>query len=397
VHRLRVALFAAAFVAVAALSTCAIYDPSLLLPAPIDASTDAGADVALDAGADVVTDPCQHTSPPLPPTTEDGTGDVDFVLAVSYLRLLPQGTANVAHPHVPVGFDLDHTCTCPAPETCVPRATTQHCDGDGGADNSAGAVFQTFALLDSNFSDDGINQGLGSGAYTLLLRVKSYNGGQNDKQVTFIVYSSHGTNGVQDGGRTQPLHDGTDVWTIDPTSLLGGVAVDGGATCEGNDNVCVPFFADTQAYVSNGTLVAHLDFPIIVGAGNAQLLVTLTSCEIAAPIVFDGKSYRLDEAQLGGRWGTGGLLTALQTATDPLGPGHLCGDSGAYQNIKQRICAAADITTNAARDNSGQRCDALSVAIAFSASAAHLGPIFQNPPGGAPCGVDYQDDCPDAQ
>jgi hypothetical protein len=376
------------------LASCAVYGPSLLLPATDggDAASEAN---TLDPGAaDGAVDPCAHVSPPPPPMTEDGTGDVDFVVAVSYLRLLPNGTATVNHPHPPTGFDLDHACTCPGPGSCKPRGAMQQCDADGGADEAANAIFQTFSLLNAAFTDDGLNQSIRKGLYTLLFRVKSYNGGRNDQQVSFIVYISNGINRV-DGGAPAPRYDGTDVWSIDPSSLLGGATVDGGASCEGNDGVCVPFFADTQAYVADGILVTHIDFPILFSAGTTNIPVTLSGTELAAPLVFDGTSYRIDEGQLGGRWNTGGLLTAMGGAEDPLSPGqNLCGDSGTYRNIKSTVCGSADIMASSANDGTGATCDALSLAVSFSASQAHLGAIFANPPAPQLCGTDYKDDCP---
>jgi hypothetical protein len=390
--------FAAAAALTVAFASCALYDGSLLLPAAPDASNgEGGVDPgAADSGsADAFVDPCAHISPPPPPAADDGNGDVDVVLAVGYLRLLPNGTATVNHPHAPTGFDLDHTCTCPSQESCTPRDTERHCDADGGADYSANGIFNTFVLIDPVFTDDHLNDVLRKGLYTILFRIKSYNGGRNDKQVSAIVYISNGMNGGPDGGATAPKYDGTDVWSIDPSSLVGGASLDGGATCEGNDNICIPFFADTQAYVSNGVLVAHIDFPLVFSAGTSQIKVALSGTEIAAPLLFDGSHYRIDEGQLGGRWSTGGLLTALQGAADPLSPGDfLCGSSATYLNLKAKICSAADINADPSKDDTAAKCDALSLAVSFSATPAHLGAIFANPPGPQPCGATYKDDCP---
>jgi hypothetical protein len=239
-----------------------------------------------------------------------------------------------------------------------------------------------------------------AGQSTVLFRIKSYNGGQNDKQVTFIVYTSRGLYHDPDAGKPEaglppPQYDGTDVWTVDPSSLLGGASVDGGATCEGNDNICVPIYADTQAYVKDGVLVAHVDFPITVGPDGSALVLTISAAAMYAKLVPDGPGFRIDDGQIAGRFNSGGLLTALGVSADPIGKkGALCNNTLVYSNVKSRVCAAADIMTHPLDDNTGKSCDALSIAVSFSASAGHLGPPFSKGGADEPCGAGWKDDCP---
>jgi hypothetical protein len=372
----------------------------LLLPANDAGASDAGDDAALDAGGSNDAGPtCARTVPPDRPTTEDGTENVDFVVAAARVRIFPGGSASFPHPTAPVGFDLDDTCTCPGPPSCRAIGAQQQCDGEGGTDDGAGVLFERFALLaPGSFSDDALNAPSSNGLGTLLMRVRGYNGGQNDKQVIVTVYVSSGIQGIQyqeGGALTPPKNDGTDVWTVDPSSLLGGATVDGGASCEGNDNVCVPLFVDTEGYVTNGVLVARIDFPIAVGAGSSRLVMKISGGVTTAPLIRnDGGTYRVDDGQLAGRWNTADVLTAISNIQDPLAVGHnLCLDSGTYANIKELACKASDITTQPAMDNMGLPCDALSIAIGLSAVPAHLGPIYARPITPAPCGPDWKDDC----
>ncbi len=395
------ALAGPAFCATAAvLVRCSIYDASLLLPAPQEAGADSSTPTS-DAGADGAIDPCAHARVPAPPAADDGSGNVDLLLAASFIRVLPRGTIALPHPVEPSGLDLDNTCTCPGPETCKALTGMAHCDADGGADDSTGAVFLGFAALAPDFNDDHLNTTLRAGNSTVLFRVKSYNGGLNDKQVTFIVYTSRGLSrpdpgdAGSDGAPPPPKYDGTDVWTIDPSSLLGGVTVDGGPSCEGNDNVCVPLFADTQAYVKDGVLVSHVDFPITIGSGGNELVLTISAATLYAKLIPDGATFRIDDGQIGGRFNAGGLLTALGVSADPIGKASaLCNDQALYQNIKARVCGAADIMTHPLDDSTGKACDALSIAVSFSASAGHLGPVFTKPPNSDPCDAGWKDDCP---
>jgi hypothetical protein len=400
--RRRIAWLVAAFGACAVVfGACALYDASLLLPATDGGAADAGIEAsALDGATTADADTCMHKRVPPPPTTEDGTENLDFVLAGTRIGFFPNGASSRPHPVPPTSFDVDGVCTCPGPESCKPVAAQQHCDAEGGADDTAGSVISTFAAIDpKSFSDDAVNSEVANGAAASLLRVRSYNGGKNDKQVTMIVYLSEGIQGIQDGGipPSPPKSDGTDVYTIDPSSLLGGAGVDGGATCEGNDNVCVPLYADTEAYVSNGVLVAHVDFPLTIGAGSEKFVAKLSGSLLAAPLIKDATTglFRIDDGQVVGRWNTADLLSGLANIHDPITKtDYLCGTSATYQDVKTIACKASDVMANPTADNTGQTCDALSIAMSFSAVQSHLGPLYTRPAilSGA-CGGNWTDDC----
>jgi hypothetical protein len=49
--------------------------------------------------------------------------------------------------------------------------------------------------------------------------------------------------------------------------------------------------------------------------------------------------------------------------------------------------------TSPTADGTGQPCDALSIAMSFSAVRAHLGPIYGATPKPTTCGADWKDDC----
>lgn len=387
-------------VAVAVMSTvaaCALYDASLLLPAP--SASEGGADGgALEASADaaaVVDAGCMHFVAPLPPATDDAAmgPDRDFVVAASFFRVVNGGAAT--HPPSPSGFDLDGVCTCPGPPTCTGTVAKGVCDLDGGADDNGGVFFAQYAMLDpAGFSDMGLSTGVVAGSNGLLYRVKGYNGQPNDTKVTVIAYESSGIHDA-DGGPLAPTLDGKDVWSIAPNSLLGGNSVDGGASCEGNDQTCLPVFFDTNAYVSNGTLVAHIDHPFFIGYQISRIRVQLTGSVLVARLLPSGGGFQVDDGRLSGRWSTTSFLTAAQSLNDPLQPGvGLCGSSVTYQNIKSGVCTIADVMAEPGKDNTGVACDAFSMQVAFTAVPAHLGPIADEGKLRTPCGPTYEDHCP---
>jgi hypothetical protein len=379
-------------------AACALYDSSLLLPAPTDGTGDGGGDAApvMADGSSVQQDAgCIHSTPPAPPAKDDpSTDNLDFVIAANFMRVVVGGAA--MHPASPSGFDLDGVCTCPGPPSCTGNVTKTVCDLDGGSDDVGGLVFGNYATLDpSGFSDMGISTGMAAGANGLVYRVKNYNGQPNDTQVSVIAYQSSGIRDVE-GGVVAPVLDGTDVWTVAPNSLLGGDSVDGGATCEGNDSICVPVFFDTNAYVSNGVVVAHVDHPLFLGFTVSRIQMQLKESVVVLPLVKSGSSFHVDEGRISGRWCTTDFLTSLQSLGDPLDPSNagLCGDSGTYQNLKSGVCAAADMTSDKSKDNTGAACDSFSMQVAFTAVPAHIGAIFAQTKLRQPCGTTYSDSCP---
>ncbi len=378
-------------------AACSLYDSSLLLPVSpgSDAGMDGGAQPTVADGAVSMDAGCTHSVAPSAPAKDDTSvgPDRDFVVAASYFRVVAGATATL--PPSPSGLDLDNTCTCPGPPSCTGTSSKATCDLDGGADDNGGVFFAQYALLDpTGFSDMGLSTAVTAGSNGLLYRVKNYNGQPNDTKVTVIAYESSGIRDA-DGGTLAPLLDGTDVWSIAPNSLLGGDSVDGGASCEGNDTACLPVFFDTNAYVSNGTLVAHVDHPFFVGYQISRIRVLLAGSVLSARLIPSGGSFRIDDGRISGRWSTTAFLTALQSLNDPLQAGvGLCGDAGTYLNIKAGVCGFADVMTDHTKDNTGVACDAFSMQVTFTGVPAHLGPVAAEGKLRTPCGATYEDRCP---
>lgn len=359
--------------AVAVAASCSIYDSSLLL--------DASPDVAPpgEAGPDVVGDPCNHAEPPARPAADDPSdaGDIEFVTALHTIDFNVNGDAGT------YGFDLDHTCTCPSQESCVTAANApQHCDDSQGRDNAGGALIQTYAQLSSAFNADKINQNIGKGTNSMLLRVRNYNGTPNDTLVALDVFVANGTVPLDDAGANPtPMHDGNDQWGLDPSSLIGTPP---------------PYVAvnqDDAAYVVNGVLVANVSFPFSVGSQYGTNFLRLDGAILAATITKTTTGYSL-AGVLAGRWDTRNLLTGMQAAKDPFNAGqYLCGTDPTYQAFKAAICKASDISHVISNDNTGAPCDALSTAVGFTTEPALLGGLLYAAPPNTPCGATYSDQC----
>ena len=352
---------------------CAVYDSSLLLDGSADAPivvSDAGD--ASDAGGG-----CTHLLPPPRPAADDPSdADVTFVAVIAAVDFGVDGGVT--------GYDLDRTCTCPGQESCTPAANAPaHCDGDGGTDNSGGALVAKFAQLSSQFDPSAANATLQTGRGSLVVRVSGYNGTKNDTAVNVDIFVSNGTVPLDDAGSNPiPLHDGNDQWGVDPASLYG------------TPPPYVATHEDSAAYVSGGVLVGTLDFPLGLGFIEPDFL-QLHGAYVTATIAPTSTGLALQGGLISGRWDTRNLLTGLSVVKDPFDKSqYLCGTDPTYQALKTSICEAADITRLVQNDNTGAPCDALSLAIGFTAEPALLGGVLpQNKTFPTPCGATYSDQC----
>jgi hypothetical protein len=387
-RKLIVGVAIGAVAAVAVAEACAVYDESLLV------GTDGGADARAEGGdGGEVEGGCGGRRWPGRPAQDDpSTGpDISITNALRTLDFgLRDGGLAVAY-----GYDLDGLCTCaPDPESCLPVARDgappppKHCDFEAGVDNALGGLLGRFSQLPNFFAQDYINGQLAKGVYGAVVRISGYNGKPNDQFVNLEIFSSNGTNGTQMGFPTPPKYDGTDVWTVDPTAVVGGVVPDGGEPKAKSST--------SDAYVANGVLVAKLDFPISVGAANNDGTVTieLKDSVVTAKLVPQGSSWRLDEGLITGRWSTAKMLPSLQVLRDPFDISQpLCGANVTYGELKKQICNAQDIGPSSAEDGKNAPCSALSVGFGFTSFPALIGSTHPRADGGFPCGVQWDDSC----
>jgi hypothetical protein len=372
---------------VAAWVGCSIYDPSLLLPATLEAGGQdgpVGEAGAHDAAADVSA-PCPEVFPPAKPSADDPSDAGDNVSFVAALHTLDLGIRIDGGTPPLYGYDLDQVYTCcdGGAESCkAPVTGATHCDENGGRDNSGGQLINTLALLDpSQINSDTISQRLEQGVYSLLVEIKSYNGQANDTQVVAGIYASAGVTTTGDAGPAAKW-DGTDVWTIDDGFVLNGP----------DASPVLPNHFDAHAYVADYVLVMQVNFPISLGTSSTGgVTVTLTGGVITAQIVPAANGqYKLVNGQVAGRWGASGVLgtaSSLKFQGTPICPG-----SPFYQNVKSQICAAADIMADPSQDNKGATCDALSIGLGFTADPAVMGYVVTT--GAAPTFCDAAADAP---
>jgi hypothetical protein len=344
---------------------------------PFDASPTDGAtrDGGASADADAEAAVALATVPPRP-GTEDGDGEQSFVFALQSLVVNPGPDAG----QEPRGYDMDGVATCPGPPSCILDDAAPACDGPGGRDNAALDVVRSVGIdLDGrtavNFAE---------GYSGVLVTVRGYNGGKNDRQVTVSLYNEArsqgtidgGTGPDPDGGFVRPRYDGTDYWRVD----LGGLATGPAEGTPCTMDTCVAVVRDTAAYVNDGILVASLDIPIPVQGSR----VDLRGGRLTARIVGTGADMRLEDGVLQGRMLVRDILASL---VDPfVGTTRLCNNPASAALIKPVLCKARDLAADFNKDRASAPCGALSLVALFSAPQARMGTATTGDGGSqAPC------------
>ena len=317
---------------------------------------------------------CKPKRIPDRPSPSDTTTRDRIVLAADMLEI---GKAED-------GYDLDNLCTCPERSACASTATNLlRCDPDGGVDNALGP--ETLAVVGLVPATGGFRPGSGTdiiraGRYNFFIEVRGYNNTNDDDEVQVGVLGSGGLE-LPDGGDPDagPRFDGQDTWSVDRDSVLGQQTA---PPYEGRA-------VDTRAYVKDGTLVAHLDIDLRVGA----LYTKFRESVLTGRLVRDGGQVRLVDGMVAGRIRSTDVLTSMQTLKSPFANTYLCRNEPVYLEAKRRICAALDLPASSASDGKDVPCEASSFTMVFSAKAAKMGRLVSVPLD-KPCGIDWTDDCP---
>jgi hypothetical protein len=285
---------------------------------------------------------------------DDGVSN-EIVLAVRTMDLGESSTT-------PPGYDLDHVCTCfeDAGPTCV--SPQQHCDAPGGVDSASAQIFTLiqFAAGASVFGSAAFSKKLEKGLFSLLLRVRGYNGKADDPAVDVAIFPSPGIDG------NAVVWDGSDAWQVSQASLFGV-------------NIDKPLYESQGAYVAHGTLVAAMpNILAVLGSTDSSISLRLTDGVITGALAKDAGGWKLTGGVLAARWAQQDIFAALSSYRD----GNnlpICTDAmPTYGLAKGAICKGLDILT----DGSGaasQPCDALSIGFGFTAQQAQLGGIVPPP------------------
>ncbi|HQP34787.1 MAG TPA: hypothetical protein PLI95_06405 [Polyangiaceae bacterium] len=270
-----------------------------------------------------------------------------------------------------LGLDLDCLATDKTglPTTCKRAANATAAvveDGLLGRDNSFGrnvggliVLLETVHLIDNLEVDE--NQRLETGSNGFVITLEGWDGLPDDSRVNASLFLSRG---VYDAAGVEELvakWDGTDLWSIDSSSLGAGDTAK---------------FNDDSAYIKDGVLVAHLPdgVPFQFEGSGASLEMALNKSTLSMRIAEDRKT--ATEGVLGGVWGLQAALTSIGAFAESNG---ICPDDPSYATAIQMVTNAPDVRLDLV-PKPDLSCNAISFALAFTAGAAKRGAIVEPPP-----------------
>jgi hypothetical protein len=322
--------------------------------------------------------------PPRPQGVDDGTS-VGGVFGITYafdnLRLDNADTD--ASLSAPKSLDLDHQCTCPEPSSCTPPDSGANlCDGLGGRDNSAAGLLAGLVTVVPNVSPNYLRKRIRDGGFNVLIHVVGWNGKPDDQKVGIDIKGSPSWDYPKDdagnpvvdeaGVPLNPAFDGNDFWNVDSASIANGKDFIG-ANCSDDAGTvfCIPLNIAIDAYVSGGVLVAFIDkVPLSLRTDTGRFQVDFAAVTLVAKIT----TTSLD-GEIAGRWNATTLLRNAQGIINPLTDAGLCPGDPLYATFKEALCNSVDLAADAAADNTGAACAAISEALHFTAVPAHAGHV----------------------
>jgi hypothetical protein len=379
--------FASAALAVPLVATaaCSYYDSSLLEPRVRDAG---GSQPAGDASteshdapaSDTPAGSCKHRTPPDPPSVKNAGGSIELVVAMSSIDF-GDSSSDAGMSYRSMGYDLDVKCTCQGEgPSCQEAAwaTADSCDGPEGQDNSGGGLVAEMTAFVPESGTAKWNADIQSGKWSVLLRVRGYNGQADDDQVEVAWYVPGPLGGLSSGdaGNARPVWDGNDVWPVRSQCLE---PANGDA---GTYDVNAPRYVDAKGYVTGSVLVASV--PKGTMRITDQFSLLLTGAFLTATV---GKNqqglWELRDGTLAARWMLSDILGQLAGVQDPVLSQPLCTNSLFYPNIKKKICAYADIYSSVGTPTT--ECDSTTLGARFQALQAKLGGVLHIPPEPSKC------------
>jgi hypothetical protein len=340
---------------------------------------------------------CGSKQWPSPPAAADpSVGDVEVIVA---LRSVDFGETDlVGGPKV--GFDLDGRCSCADDgQSCTSsEPAKQSCDGPMGIDNGIAELFGAAAVFENNFTSSYHANRANAGAWSILVRIRGYNGAANDDQIEVAMFPSGGLDEDPCHDGSPPSWDGSDAWPVMSTALegpTGGGGGAGGAVNCGDPgppgySLEQPKYLDAGAYVTNHVMVASLPQAGIVLSSDGAGIHLVGGFLTGRLEQMDG-AWHLRDGTLAGRWPTANLFTTMSQLGSDGQP--LCTDDSTYQLIRDAVCGKRDITAQISGPTAP--CDAVSFGMAFDAEPAQLGIIYlgdEGVGGGCPEETDPKND-----
>lgn len=348
-----------------------------------------GDDGGDDGGGNNVTPdpPCEDCAVPPERPSAGVPGDGDgTVLAMNKLFLGNTDRSGVASNTAwkQFGFDIDgYKSTKTSSNHCKvygkANPSNVKTDGVNGIDNSFGANIIPVITVASADAAQKIEQALKNGSFTLILEVKAIGGGKDYVNLPAALYA--GASMVDDAGDPMtPNWDGNDEWPVYCELMQDCKASGTTQFPDAKSTVTFP-----SSYMTGGTWVSG-------DRGTVKLSLSLQGyaldLEINKAVITADMSGNPPTSATNGV--IAGVLEAQKLVDSIAKVGgsistSLCGDTPAFQSVRQGILEAADIMKDGTQDPSAV-CDGISVGLGFEMKAVKLGKVLdKRPEGGNPC------------
>lgn len=370
-RRRRLVLAASSALAAGALAACQLV-AGLELPAFVKGDAEAP-DAAAEAGpaADPACEPDLPRARPSQPAPDLAQA---FTFAAQFIQvptLIEPDTSRLC-PSAAIDLDGFKTCeevdagdgrTVRQGNSCLARSEV--CDTAGGGDSQLQQVAVVNLGTQPNKGGDP-NELLQQGKFGVLVELTSYNGKDDDAQVSVAFIQAVGVT-LPDGGRpatdgsggSKPLFDGTDEWWPDRKSF----------TTEDRAAYVVQ-----DAYVVGGVLVARFTTRTPFSFGGSGVNLMADEIVLTARLVRDasGLPVRLDQGRLALRVPAESIWTyAAGRLSDGLS---VCATDAKSLALRKAVihdvCSGLDLASGAGAVTPDKACDAISFAAGFYAYRA---------------------------
>ncbi len=355
---------------------CRVFDEAKLNDAGTDAGHDAGVDAGFDSGLD---SGCSLRRPPPRGSAPDDGIDMGEVMFALRDIVLEQGDDWVSK-----GYDLDGLCSNPPDpmvECLAPAGdSVPEIDGEEGIDNAMGhTVLPLILALHPTWSGQ-IPLFMAQGRNALLVRVRGWNGLDDDSRVEVVMAQSFyarpglpdGSGPIADGG---PLPDGgaldAILWPLPRWDGEDWFFAAEGGFLDGREDQ--PLLYDDNAYVTAGTVVMRIpDRQSIIFTGErTAIVVRLTDAKITMRLSAD--HIDVEEAVVAGRWAIIDALSSFEHL-------EICRGSVDYARTQRLLELAADVRSRPGTGGPGTQCDAISTAFSLTGTRGRWGGIVPSYP-----------------
>jgi hypothetical protein len=361
------------FLPIASLSILAACGGSVVDGSTSDGGADAGsaADTGMTTGDACTNSHCTSTPPSSGPDGGPTPVAGDMTVAIHQLYIGDADRNGVASTTAWQDFGLNidgKVTTAASTDVCTLYAGASRAaqmDGTNGIDNSFGDNILPILLTvaGSGYSTDLNHQIAIGGIGTILFSLGDVAGAADASSLSGAAFDAVSSS-------TTPMWNGTDIWTVDSSSVMNGSIT---APVVAFSDASIANYVWTSGSAANGASLPFLFLfpPASVPIRAARVTMTVSPQATGAT-----------DGMLAGVVDTQEFVAALMLVAGNISQS-LCSGS-AFASIAQQIDQASDIMSDGT-NGPGQACDAISIGFGFDATTAQVGAVVTPPTMPNPC------------